>query len=75
MLENMHDVPYLCGQVGPEIVATMTHGGGFFKIGPYSHWVANSAAANLEALAIAHAAAVHFVRAEHFATPTSQTKA
>ncbi|MCH8806908.1 MAG: BtpA family membrane complex biogenesis protein [Planctomycetes bacterium] len=24
ILENMHDVPYLCGQVGPEIVAAMT---------------------------------------------------
>ena len=24
MIENMHDVPYLCGHVGPEIVAAMT---------------------------------------------------
>lgn len=24
IIENMHDVPYLCGQVGPEIVAAMT---------------------------------------------------
>ena len=24
LIENMHDVPYLCGQVGPEVVAAMT---------------------------------------------------
>lgn len=24
IIENMHDVPYVCGQVGPEIVAAMT---------------------------------------------------
>ena len=24
LIENMHDVPYLCGAVGPEIVAAMT---------------------------------------------------
>ena len=68
LLENMHDVPYLCGQVGPEIVAAMTTVAVEVRRAvriPIGLQVL--AAANLEALAIAHAAALHFVRAENFA--------
>ena len=68
LLENMHDVPYLCGQVGPEIVAAMTTVAVEVRRSvriPIGLQIL--AAANLEALAVAHAAALHFVRAEHFA--------
>ncbi len=68
LLENMHDVPYLCGQVGPEVVAAMTTVAVEIRRAvriPVGLQIL--AAANLEALAVAHAAALHFVRAEHFA--------
>jgi predicted TIM-barrel enzyme len=48
ILENMHDVPYVNRQVGPEITAVMTAG------------------ANHEALAVALAAGLDFIRAEGF---------
>ena len=76
LLENMHDVPYLCGQVGPEIVAAMTTVAVEVRRSvriPIGLQIL--AAANLEALAIAHAAALHFVRAEHFAYAHVATKA
>ena len=67
IIENMHDVPYLKQQVGPEITATMT------AIG---YEVKNStglpcgiqilAAANREALAVAQAAHLDFIRVEGF---------
>lgn len=68
IIENMHDVPYLRGEVGPEIVAAMT-------------WIAVEvkhecvfpvgiqilAGANIEAMAVAHAAGLDFIRAEGYA--------
>ena len=43
LLENMHDVPYLCGQVGPEIVAAMTTVAvEVLQSGPHSYWIADS---------------------------------
>ena len=67
-LENMHDVPYLRGRVGPEITAAMTvlalavrHASGL----PCGIQIL--AGANREALAVAHAAGLDFVRVEGFA--------
>ena len=67
LLENMHDRPYLRGAVGPEIVAAMS---------VLVREVVRSvrvpvgvqllAAANREALAVAHAAGASFVRVEGF---------
>ncbi len=68
MLENMHDVPYQRGTVGPEIVAAMTRLALAVKTafdGPVG--VQILAGANLEALAVAHAAGLDFVRVEGFA--------
>lgn len=68
MLENMHDVPYLRGHVGPEIVAAMTavalavRSDCRLPLG-----VQVLAGANKEALAIAHAAGLEFIRVEGFA--------
>ncbi len=67
-IENMHDLPYLRGQVGPEIVAAMTLLGQAVKdesglpVG-----VQVLAGANREALAVAHAAGLDFIRAEGYA--------
>lgn len=68
IIENMHDVPYLKGEVGPEIVAAMT---------AIAIEVKNQcqlpvgiqilAGANIEAMAVAHAAGLDFIRAEGFA--------
>ena len=66
-LENMHDRPYLKGEVGPEITAAMTAIAREVKrdtglvLG-----VQVLAAANREALAVAHAAGAEFVRVEGF---------
>ncbi len=68
MLENMHDTPYLKGAVGPEIVAAMAIVARAVKdatglpIG-----VQILAGANLEALAVAHATGLDFIRVEGFA--------
>lgn len=68
MIENMHDVPYLRGEVGPEIVAAMTAIGTEVKrecalpVG-----VQLLAGANIEAMAVAHAAGLDFIRAEGYA--------
>ena len=67
-IENMHDVPYLKCEVGPEIVAAMTAIGTEVKsecglpVG-----VQILAGANIEAMAVAHAAGLDFIRAEGFA--------
>ena len=64
-LENMHDVPYLRHDVGPEIVAAMTAAAAAVRaaIGlPLGLQVL--AGANHEAVAIAHATGCAFVRAE-----------
>ena len=68
IIENMHDVPYLKGEVGPEIVAAMAIVGSEVKnecrlpVG-----VQILAGANIEAMAIAHAAGLDFIRAEGYA--------
>ena len=67
-LENMHDVPYLRGSVGPEITAAMTvlalavRASSRLPCG-----IQILAGANHEALAVAHAAGLDFVRVEGFA--------
>jgi uncharacterized protein len=66
-IENMHDRPYLKGGVGPEITAAMTAIARDVKretglvLG-----IQVLAAANREALAVAHASGADFVRAEGF---------
>jgi uncharacterized protein len=68
IIENMHDVPYLKGEVGPEIVAAMTAIGGEVK-GECGLQVGIQvlAGANIEAMAVAHAANLDFIRAEGYA--------
>jgi membrane complex biogenesis BtpA family protein len=67
-IENMHDVPYLRSEVGPEIVAAMTAIGIEVKsecglpVG-----IQILAGANVEAMAVAHAAGLDFIRAEGYA--------
>jgi membrane complex biogenesis BtpA family protein len=66
-IENMHDVPYLRGSVGPEIVAAMTLLGQAVKVeSNLPVGVQVLAGANLEAMAVAHAAGLDFVRAEGY---------
>lgn len=68
LIENMHDVPYLRGQVGPEITAAMTAVGCAVKqAAPLPLGVQILAAANHEALAVAQACGAEFIRAENFA--------
>jgi membrane complex biogenesis BtpA family protein len=68
MLENMHDTPYLRGEVGPEIVAAMAIIARAVKeASGLPCGVQILAGANLEAMAVAHAAKLDFVRAEGFA--------
>jgi uncharacterized protein len=68
MIENMHDVPYLRGRVGPEIVAAMTVVGRAVKEEcALPTGVQILAGANTEALAVAHAAGLDFIRAEGYA--------
>ena len=68
IVENMHDVPYLRGEVGPEIVAALTAICVEVKqecrlpVG-----VQILAGANIEAMAVAHAAGLDFIRAEGYA--------
>jgi membrane complex biogenesis BtpA family protein len=67
MVENMHDVPYLRGAVGPEIVAAMTVVARAVKIeAGMPTGVQILAGANLEALAVAHAAGLDYVRVEAY---------
>jgi membrane complex biogenesis BtpA family protein len=66
-IENMHDVPYLRGGVGPEIVAAMTLVGQAVKAeSGLPVGVQVLAGANLEAIAVAHAGGLDFIRAEGF---------
>lgn len=67
IIENMHDVPYLRREVGPEVVAAMT------RVADAVRQAVNVpvgiqilAGANRAALAVAHAAQLQFVRAEGF---------
>jgi uncharacterized protein len=67
-LENMHDVPYLKGAVGPEITAAMTVLALAVKVSSgLPCGIQILAGANHEALAVAHAAGLQFVRVEGFA--------
>lgn len=67
-LENMHDVPYLRGGVGPEITAAMTVLALAVKeASGLPCGIQILAGANHEALAVAHAAGLDFVRVEGFA--------
>ena len=67
MIENMHDVPYLNNNSGPEITAAMAIVAHEIKaktnlpIG-----IQILAAANNEAVAVAHSAGLDFIRAEGF---------
>jgi membrane complex biogenesis BtpA family protein len=66
-IENMHDVPYLRGGVGPEIVAAMALIGQAVKAeSGLPVGVQILAGANLEAMAVAHAAGLDFIRAEGY---------
>lgn len=68
MLENMHDVPYLRGGVGPEITAAMTVLAMAVKAATgLPCGIQILAGANHEALAVAHAAGLEWVRVEGFA--------
>uniref|UniRef100_A0A7E4V0T5 BtpA/SgcQ family protein n=1 Tax=Panagrellus redivivus TaxID=6233 RepID=A0A7E4V0T5_PANRE len=75
ILENMHDLPYTLGKnIGPEIVASMTR----VSIAAKSTFLSDSpvkpkllgiqilAGANEQAIAVAHAAGLDFIRAESF---------
>ena len=67
MIENMHDIPYLKGTVGPEIVAAMTAIGTAVKSAcSLPCGIQILAGANVEALAVAHACDLSFVRVEAF---------
>jgi hypothetical protein len=68
LLENMRDLPYLCGEVGPEITASLAIIAERVKSScdvPVGLQIL--AAANREALAVAYAAGLDFIRAEGFA--------
>ena len=68
MLENMHDTPYLRGGVGPEIVAALAVIARAVKEeSALPCGIQILAGANTEALAVAHAAGLDFIRAEGFA--------
>ena len=66
-LENMHDLPYLRGGVGPEIVAAMAIVSQAVKeASGLPCGIQILAGANIEAMAVAHAAGLDFIRAEGF---------
>jgi membrane complex biogenesis BtpA family protein len=67
MIENMHDVPYVRRDVGPEIVAAMTMiGCAVRRAITLPLGVQILAGANHQALAVAHACGAQFIRAEGF---------
>src|SRR5262247_3519177 len=67
IIENMHDTPYLRGSVGPEIVAAMAIIGHAVKTeSRLPTGIQILAGANIEAMAVAHAANLDFIRAEGF---------
>ena len=68
LVENMHDVPYLRGSVGPEVVAAMAVVARAVKAeGRLPVGVQILAGANVEAVAVAHAAGLDYVRVEAYA--------
>ncbi len=68
IVENMHDRPYLTGAVGPEVVAAMTRAALAVRAAApgLPCGVQVLAGANREALAVALAAGLDFVRVEGF---------
>jgi membrane complex biogenesis BtpA family protein len=67
MIENMHDVPYLRGRAGPEIVAAMAVVGLSVKAeSNLPTGIQILAGANLEAMAVAHAAGLDLIRVEGY---------
>jgi membrane complex biogenesis BtpA family protein len=67
IMENMHDVPYLNREVGPEIVASMTAiAVAVRRATPLPLGIQVFAGANKEALAVAQATECQFIRAEGF---------
>ena len=68
MIENMHDVPYLAREVGPEIIAGMTAVATAVQAAvSVPVGVQVLAGANRAAMAVAHATGLAFIRAEGFA--------
>ncbi len=68
MIENMHDLPYLKGAVGPEVVAALSVIGQAVKAeSGLPVGIQILAAANIESMAVAHAAGLDFIRAEGYA--------
>ncbi|HEX8922704.1 MAG TPA: BtpA/SgcQ family protein [Pyrinomonadaceae bacterium] len=68
MIENTHDTPYQRAAVGAEIIAAMAVIGRSVKIeSKLPTGVQVLAAANTQALAVAHAAGLDFIRAEGYA--------
>jgi membrane complex biogenesis BtpA family protein len=67
LVENMHDLPYLRGQIAPETLAAMTLGADAIASFGVPFGIQVLAAANLEALGIAYATGASFIRAEAFA--------
>jgi len=68
IIENMHDTPYLRGSVGPEIVAAMAVIGQAVKNeSGLPTGIQILAGANIEAMAVARAANLDFIRAEAYA--------
>jgi membrane complex biogenesis BtpA family protein len=68
MIENMHDTPYQRGRVGPEIVAAMAVIGRAVRTeSRLPTGVQVLAGANIEAMAVAHAANLDYIRAEGYA--------
>lgn len=67
MIENMHDIPYIKGACGPEIIAPMAIIGREVKNAvKLPCGVQILAGANREAMAAAHSAGLDFIRAEGF---------
>lgn len=67
IIENMHDVPYLRGQAGPEIVAALAIIGQAVKAeSRLPVGIQILAGANIEAMAVAQAANLDFIRAEGY---------
>ncbi|HEX7316838.1 MAG TPA: BtpA/SgcQ family protein [Pyrinomonadaceae bacterium] len=68
MVENMHDVPYLRGSAGPEVVAALAVVARAVKAeAGLPVGVQILAGANVESVAVAHAAGLDYVRAEAYA--------
>lgn len=67
LIENMHDTPYLARTAGPEIVAAMTLAAQAVRV-EFSGLIGMQilAGANEQAIAVAHAAGLDFIRAEGF---------